>query len=166
MAHRAMRRAVAFAPCPVGESTALGCAGNLFHLGWGPPPRRPKTGKAGGGGEDIGKNQSEAQAFLMKICDAPKRRRPEFTEAQYKRHFEIGRRYNIETSRLHNREAWELQLKIDLKGAAMAALPAEQQAFASEVLDFFPLDFRHPTTTPPVQGFDASRFMSDESEAK
>lgn len=42
-------------------------------------------------------------------------------------------RYNVETSRMHNRLNWSLQLRMDLKTAAMKSLPANQLAYAMNV---------------------------------
>jgi hypothetical protein len=108
-------------------------------------------------------------------------------------------RYNIETTRRHNHENWDLQLKLDLKNVAMKALSPEQRAWALDVilnactyvnskinyLDIlltnkhmfhfsilfqqqvqtedcaFPLDFRQPTVTPPIKGFDPDMYAKD-----
>ena len=58
------------------------------------------------------------------------------------------------------------QLKIDLKNQAMAALPEDQLAYAKEMptaqeLFDFPLDFRYPTYTPPIQGYRADDWTGD-----
>jgi hypothetical protein len=45
-------------------------------------------------------------------------------------------RYNQEMSRQHNRSNWDLQMKMDLKTAAMKALPPDQLEYAMNVRKF------------------------------
>lgn len=87
------------------------------------------------------KNKSAAQpedmsnlndmGVLFDIVNSPRRKRPKLSEEEAARNFEIGRLYNVETTRQHNRENWKLQLQIDLKRAAMDALPPEQREHVS-----------------------------------
>ena len=62
---------------------------------------------------------------------------------------------------------WNMQLKVDLKSQAMAALPEDQLEYANtlptaEELYDFPLDFRYPTYTPPIQGYKADDWCDGE----
>jgi hypothetical protein len=55
--------------------------------------------------------------ILLDIVNSPRRQRPQLSEEEAAKNFELGRRYNQETSRRHNRENWKLQMQLDLKNA-------------------------------------------------
>eukprot|EP00614_Pseudopedinella_elastica_P009976 CAMPEP_0172587126 /NCGR_PEP_ID=MMETSP1068-20121228/6242_1 /TAXON_ID=35684 /ORGANISM="Pseudopedinella elastica, Strain CCMP716" /LENGTH=136 /DNA_ID=CAMNT_0013382047 /DNA_START=145 /DNA_END=555 /DNA_ORIENTATION=- len=125
------------------------------------PAKAAKAIAAKKGGGDDSQDDSKEIEFLKLICDSPRRKPPKFPEDVAKQNFEIGHRYNVETSRQHNRSMWDLQLKLDLKTSAMKALPPEEREWAMNIEKedaAFPLDFRHPTWTPPIKGFDPDKY--------
>jgi hypothetical protein len=77
-----------------------------------------------------------------------------FTEEDKQRFQEIGRRYNQMSTIRHNHYMRDLQTKIDLKWAAINALPAELQQEALEIDDTpVPEERGFATWTPPIEGF-------------
>ena len=60
-----------------------------------------------------------------------------------------------------------MQLKVDLKRQAMRALPPSQLEYAKGPLSVeecdFPLDFRHPTYTPPITGYSPDQYAEDDT---
>ncbi|DBA00029.1 TPA: hypothetical protein N0F65_002032 [Lagenidium giganteum] len=83
-------------------------------------------------------------------------------EATQERYNEIGRRYNKMSMIKHNHYMRDLQNKIDLKWAAINALPAELQAEAlEEDIAAVPESRMFATWTPPIEGF---RRYTDEGE--
>lgn len=79
------------------------------------------------------------------------------TAEQQQRNFEIGREYNRMTTIRHNQLSRDLSLKMQLKEAAIAALPTETLKAQALVSDFslVPYDRWVPTWTPPIEGYDA-----------
>ncbi|KAJ0402316.1 hypothetical protein P43SY_008557 [Pythium insidiosum] len=77
-----------------------------------------------------------------------------FTEEEKARHAEIAIRYNRMSTIRHNHYMRDLQTKIDLKWAAINALPVELQAEAMEIDDApVPEERSFATWTPPIEGF-------------
>eukprot|EP00613_Pedinella_sp_CCMP2098_P000707 CAMPEP_0171634194 /NCGR_PEP_ID=MMETSP0990-20121206/25753_1 /TAXON_ID=483369 /ORGANISM="non described non described, Strain CCMP2098" /LENGTH=144 /DNA_ID=CAMNT_0012205255 /DNA_START=132 /DNA_END=566 /DNA_ORIENTATION=- len=117
--------------------------------------KKPKPGDDKASPEEEAKGNKEL-AQLLAIVDSPRREKPDLPEDIKQRNFERGRRYNVETTRVHNHQNWKVQMQLDLKNAAMSTLPPEQYEYALDVQTedcAFPLDFRHPMVTPPIKDF-------------
>ena len=76
--------------------------------------------------------------WFLSVVDAPRRQIPVLNEQEQARRFAVGHRYNVEMSRRHNRESWNLQLKLDLKNQAIQALPPNQLDHALKVKETLP----------------------------
>lgn len=89
--------------------------------------------------------------------------REDWSEEEQQRFQEVGRRYNVMTSVAHNHFMRDLQTKIDLKWAAINALPAELQQEALQEDDApVPETRTMATWTPPIEGF--RRYTDEDSE--
>lgn len=82
-----------------------------------------KSKKKKGDAADDGSNSVKDK--FVKLLNTPWPEKPTYSEEEQQRHIEIGRRYNVETSRRSNADNKEIQCKIKLKEDAMRALPPE-----------------------------------------
>lgn len=88
--------------------------------------------------------------------------RDEWTEEELARFAAVGHRHNVQSSIAHNHLMRDLQTKIDLKWAAINALPAHLQQEALQEDDApVPETRTMATWTPPIDGF---RRYTDEGE--
>ena len=108
-------------------------------------PATKKKKKKKGGDDD--NPQDGATAFYRAILDAPRKTRPNFSEEEAQRNFEIGARYNKLSRIKHCEFEASLQLKLDLQQYALESLPPDlrKQAMSLEDVPLPPLD-RRPTT--------------------
>jgi len=120
-----------------------------------------KKGKEGG--------RDRALDLLIRAIDAPVSEPPPASAEEMQRRFDIGREYNIGTSKRHNERNHDLNCKLRMKQHAIDMLPRDsmwkEEALKLDEDDDGPPMWRHvPVWTPPIPGFDPSQFIADEEE--
>ncbi|CAN0122862.1 unnamed protein product [Phaeothamnion confervicola] len=144
-----------------GDCTASGHVGALpqcteprrgFAIKKQPTPQRER--------KDSAKTASRDQTqMFVKFLDSEGTPMPELSEDEKAKNFEIGRRYQRETSTRNN--AWEadMAMKIALRDEAIAALPVHLQEAALQPDDVGPPPNRRiATITPPIPGFSPENY--------
>ena len=113
--------------------------------------------------------RDRALDLLIRAIDAPVAQPPPASAEEMQRRFDIGRAYNIGTSKRHNKLNHDLNCKLRMKQHAIDMLPRDsvlrEEALKIDEDDDGPPMWRHvPVWTPPIPGFDPSQFVTDEEE--
>lgn len=112
--------------------------------------------------------KDEQMQMVIRCLDAPMPPKPQLTDEQKEKHFNAGRNYVIGKFKNHNEMNHDLACKIKLKQHAIKMLPKDEgTTWKEEALkideDSFPPLWRNiPTDFPPMEGFDAEKFMDEE----
>ena len=133
-----------------------------------------KKAKSGKGGEDSSATASENEniidhkqidAFIKATAEADEAtKKIEWSLEEQKEHFRIGRTFNVQSFRRHQRLAKDTSDKIWLMQEALRALPTKLQD-AARVIDEEPPPSDRPWamwSTPPIKGFDDTPYAKAE----
>jgi len=104
---------------------------------------------------------------ILAALDAPMRKESVISEEEKQRRAEIARNYTIGRFRQHNELDHDLTCKIKMKLHAVNMLPknSKLREEALKVDDSGPPLWRNlPVWTPPIPGFDASQFSTEEED--
>jgi hypothetical protein len=102
--------------------------------------------------------------LVLRALDAPYSKEPldGISPEERQRRYEIGRNYVIGKFERHNREQHDLNCKLQMKNHAIKLLPRNnsklKQAALEETWDTPPLWRRIPVDTPPIPGFDPTKY--------
>jgi len=123
--------------------------------------KKKKKGKQKEGGHDRNLD------VVLRALDAPITQRPEPSEEEKARNYEIGRNYNIGMYERHNAMNHDLACKMKMKTFAIKMLPRNSRLKeeALKVDNSAPPLWRHiPTDTPPIPNFDPSKFIHHDED--
>ena len=106
--------------------------------------------------------------MVIRCLDTPQPPKPNLTDEQKSKHFEIGRNYVIGNFKQHNEIRHDLACKIKLKNHAKNLLPRntmwkeEALKIDSNPDSFAPYWRPIPTDYPPISGFNVDEFLEKE----
>jgi hypothetical protein len=110
---------------------------------------------------DTDKSDGRDLEFILACINAPYSKEPPISEEEKARRYEVGRNYVKGMFRENNIIDHDLTCKIKLKKHAMKMLPKDSKirVDAYTITDDAPPYWRRiPTWTPPIPGFDISKF--------
>lgn len=112
--------------------------------------------------------------ILLKAVDARPRPRPKFSPEESKKHYDIGRNYVIGSFQRHNEIMHDLACKMKLKSHAIKMMPRstdekmgylrrEAIKIDSSRASLPPMYRPIPLDTPPVPGYQASKYIVEKN---
>mmetsp|Transcript_9307 Transcript_9307/g.13914 ORF Transcript_9307/g.13914 Transcript_9307/m.13914 type:complete len:150 (+) Transcript_9307:66-515(+) len=121
-----------------------------------------------------GKRRDRVKNILVAAIDAEPTPRPDFTKEDAAKHFEIGKNYVKGKFQVHNEIHHDLACKIRMKNHAINMFPRttdelsylrETALYIDDDDDTMPPLYRSiPLDTPPIDNFDATRYMSEKED--
>lgn len=107
-------------------------------------------------------------SLMQYFCERmPCALRPELSEEEKQRNFEIGKRYNRMMAKEHNTMTADLTMKIKLRDDAIAHLPEILQHAARQIdQNPPPLNRLMATYTPPIPGYNPTDYVGQDGERR
>uniref|UniRef100_A0A7S1UD07 Uncharacterized protein n=1 Tax=Phaeomonas parva TaxID=124430 RepID=A0A7S1UD07_9STRA len=101
---------------------------------------------------DDGSEAGKLDKRIEAVMNHPQATRPEYSEEEKAEHARIGRTYNVESVKWHNKMNKAIQCRIKLKNDAIANLPEEvrklAEAAAQPEMPPQPVPIYHPSLLP------------------